>query len=124
MSSTCSSGEGPFSGLRVGWRGCDRGALLKKEVMGLYMGFGFLGDLAGGGFEVDGTEALDEPACRVWVREAFASPRAPSARLKSAPPLGFRRGGVCDPSWSVSSEESTIGCFRAALGLPMPPRVE
>jgi hypothetical protein len=123
ISSTCSCGVALFSGLGVGCSCCGRGALLKKEVMGLCIGLGFAGDLAlAGDFWADGARVLGEAARRVWVRAGFASPRAPSLTLNSVPLLGRRAGGVCGSSAS-ESEESTTGCLRTALGLAIPPRL-
>jgi hypothetical protein len=122
MSSTCSCGA-VFSGLGVGCIRCGRGTLVKKEVMGLWIGLGFAGDLAlAGDFWADGARVLGEAARRVWVRAGFASPRAPSLTLNSVPLLGRRAGGVCGSSAS-ESEESTTGCLRTALGLAIPPRL-
>jgi hypothetical protein len=117
-----SSGVAVFSGLGVGCNDCDWGALVKKDVMGLYIGLGFPGDLAGD-FWVDDTGALGEPARRVLGRGAFVSARAPSGTLSSVPLLGRRVGGECEAS-SSDSEDSTTGCFRAVLGLPITPRID
>ena len=110
MSSIASSGVADFSGLGVGWVDGARGALLKKEVMGLYIGLGFPGDLAGD-LWVDADIDLEAP--RVPLVTAGSVPRA----------LGRLRGGVFGSSAS-DSDESTTGFFRAAaaLGLPIRPR--
>lgn len=121
MSSTSSSGVADFSGLGEKCFGCSRGALLKKDVMGLYTALGLAGDLAGD-FLLDDAAALGDPGRRVCTHEAFASPRVPSLTLSSVPLLGRRGGGEREAS-SSDSEESTTGCFRAALGLAIPPRI-
>jgi hypothetical protein len=92
--------------------------------MGLYIGLGFAGDLAGD-FWVADPAVLGEAARRACVRDGFGfdSPRAPFATLSRVPLFGRVGGGVCETS-SSESEESTTGCLRAALGLPMPPRAD
>jgi hypothetical protein len=122
MSSTSGSGVAGFSGLGVGWGGWPRETLLKKEVMGLYIGLGFPGDLAGDFCEA-GAEALGEHARLACEPVGFESPRVPLETLSSVPLLARRGGGEGEPSPS-ESDESTTGCFRAARGLPIPPRIE
>jgi hypothetical protein len=112
-----------FSGLGVGCDDCERGTLLKKEVIGLYIGLALAGDLAGDFLIVDALDGLGD-AARVCDRVGlFVSPRAaPVDLLVSAPLLGGAGGGEGDSSGS-ESDESTIGFFRAARNLAMPPRI-
>jgi hypothetical protein len=123
MSSTSSIDRAGFSGLGVGWVACDRETLLKKEVMGLCIGFGLAGALAGDFVVVD--TALDGfgDAARVCERVGFFSPRDPFGVFVSVPLLGRSGGGVCESSPS-EPDESTIGFFRTARSLAIPPRVD
>ena len=114
MSSMSSRGVAAFSGLGEGWASCVRGAWAKKDVMDLYSGFGFAGDLAGDFLP-------GEAAFRRAARVGFASPRAPFATAGSVTLLGRvgGGGGEFDASSSESDERMT-GFFRvAARGLPI-----
>lgn len=121
MSSMSSSGVASFSGLGVGWSDCVRGTLLKNEVMDLCIALGFAGDLAGD-FWLDTAVGFGDATRRVCVREGFDSPSGPLVTLNRVPLLGRARGGGESGASSSSSSEITTGCFRAALGLPIPPR--
>jgi hypothetical protein len=95
MSSISSGGTASFSGLGVGCTLFARGALQKKEVMGLYIGLGFAGDLAGD-FWVADPDVLGDAARRVCVQGGFGfdSPRAPFVTLNKVPLFGRVGGGV------------------------------
>jgi hypothetical protein len=112
-----------FSGLGVGCTDCGRGTLLKKDVMGLYIGLGLTGDLAGDFLVVAAAAAAlgrFGDAARVCERVDFFVP-APSDMLVSVPLLGRDGGGEFETSCS-ESDESTIGFFRVARTLIMPCR--
>lgn len=91
------------------------------------MGFGFAGDFAG-----DFVVALDDWGFGEGLRPvpdpvSLEFPRAPFwDKLVKVPLLGRLGGGgesrplLPSPS---SADESTMGCLRAARGLPMPPEV-
>ena len=124
MSSKSSTDAAGFSGLGVGWEGWERGTLLKKEVIGLYMGFGLAGDLAGDFLVVDALDAFGD-AARVWDRVGlFVSLSAcdPGGMLVSAPLVGGWGGGERD-SLCSESDERTTGLFRAERSLAMPRRI-
>lgn len=104
MSSISSGRAAGFSGLGVGCSDCDGGMLLKKDVMGLYTGFGFAGDLAGD-----------------FLVAGLPSSLAPFDILARRPLFGRFGGGERVPSVS-ESDESTTGFLRGARGLPIPPR--
>jgi hypothetical protein len=110
-----SRGVAAFSVLGEGRASCVRGAWAKKDVMGLYSGFGFAGDLAGDFLP-------GEAARRGAARVGFASPRAPLATEGSVPLLGRLGGGGGEFEASSSeSDEMATGFFRAAArGLPIP----
>ena len=112
MSSTSSIDAASFSGLGVGCSDCERGTLLKKEVMGLQTGFALAGDLAG--------DFLVGTAARVRDRVALFSPCAPVETPVSVPLLERAGGGEGESSAS-ESDESTMGFFRVARSLAMPP---
>ena len=118
MSSMSSIDMAGFSGLGVGCVACDRETLLKKEVIGLCIGFGLAGDfLVVAAFDGFGD------AAHVCERVGLFSPRAPFDVFVSVPLLGRSGGGVCESSAS-ESDESTIGFFRTARSLAIPPRVD
>lgn len=119
ISSTSSIDRAGFSGLGVGCSDCERGILLKKEVMGLDAGFALAGDLAGDCLVGTARDRVGE-AARVLDRVAFFSPCAPVATPVSVPLLGRAGGGVCESSAS-DSDETTIGFLRVARSLAMPP---
>lgn len=108
ISSTSSIDRAGFSGLGVGCSDCERGILLKKEVMGLDAGFALAGDLAGDFLVGTARDRVGE-AARVWDRVSV-----------SVPLLGRAGGGVCESSAS-DSDETTIGFLRVARSLAMPP---
>lgn len=120
MSSTSSMDMAGFSGLGVGCVACERGTLVKKEVMGLDIGLSFPGDLAGD-FLVAAAFAGCGDAARVWDRVGFFSRRGAVDVLASVPLLGRSGGGVCEAS-SSESDESTTGFFRAVRSLAIPAR--
>lgn len=119
ISSTSASGVAALSGLPVGCTDCDRGTLLKKDVMGLMEDLGLAGNLAGEFLAVV-FDGFGDAARRVCVRVVLTSRPARLDMLASEPLLG---GGEC-VSASSESDESTIGFLRAARGLTIPPRVE
>lgn len=125
MSSTSTWGFACFSGLGVGWADCERGALAKKDVIDLYIGLGFAGDLAGDLLVAIFEDGLGDAARRVCTRAGLLpTPRAPFDMLVSVPLLGRPEGGECETTSSSVSDESTIGFLRAARGLTIPPRVD
>jgi hypothetical protein len=112
-----------FSGLGVGCSDCERGTLLKKEVIGLVSGLALAGDLAGDFLVGTALDRVGE-AARVWDRVAFFSPcGAPVETPVSVPLLERAGGGVCESSAS-DSDETTIGFFRVARSLAIPPQIE
>jgi len=128
MSSTCSAEAAYFSGLGVGCADSERGTLLKNEVMGLYVGFGLAGELAGAFLVGDvlvvvGLEGLGE-AARAWDRVGLSGSRGPVEVAVSVAALLERSGGgesASRPSDS-SSDSNTSGFFRGARNLAMSAR--
>jgi hypothetical protein len=123
MSSMSSTDVTGFSGLGVGCTDCGRGTLLKNDVMGLYVGLGLAGDLAGDFLVVAAAAAAAAlgsfgDAARVCERVDFFVP-APFDMLVSVPLLGRDGGGEFEASSSSESDESTIGFFRVARTLTM-----
>lgn len=130
MSSTCSAEAAYFSGLGVGCADRERGTLLKNEVMGLYVGFGFglAGDLAGAFLVGDVLvvvclEGLGE-AARAWDRVGLSGSRGPVEVAVSVAALLERSGGgESDSRPSDSSSDSNAsGFFRGARNLAMSAR--
>jgi hypothetical protein len=90
--------------------------------MGLWIGLGFPGDLAGD-FWVDAADdGFGDTARLVCTRAGLASllPCTSVDELASVPLLGPLGGGGELPSLS---EESTMGCLRAARDFTMPPQL-
>lgn len=127
ISSTSSIGviAGGFSGLELGRVEEGGGTLLKKDVIGLWIGFDFAGDLAG---DFDGDLGVTFPRADercVSGRRGFDSPPTSSCNLLISVPLfGRLRGGDESRASPSSSDESTMGCLRAARGLPIPPQLK
>jgi hypothetical protein len=120
MSSTSSIDAASFSGLGVGCSDCERGTLLKKDVMGLQTGFALAGELAGDFLVGTGLDRAGDAAARVCDRVALFSPCAPVETPVSVPLLERAGGGEGESSAS-ESDESTMGFFRVARSLAMPP---
>jgi hypothetical protein len=91
--------------------------------MGLWMAFGFAGDLEGDFCEARAAFGFGEDARRVsdLMDLVFESPPFRSCEAFISVPLRGRLGGGEYRSWSSSSsDESTMGCFRTARSFPMP----
>ena len=97
--------------------------MLKKEVIGLYMGFGLAGDLAGDFLAVDALDAFGD-AARVWGRGGLLASlcACDPGMLVSAALVGGWGGGERD-SLCSESDESTTALFRADRSLAMPPQI-
>lgn len=124
MSSTSSKEAAYLSGLGVGCVDCERGTLLKKEVIGLYIclaGAFLVRDV----LVVVGLDCLGETArawAWAWDRVALSVTRGPvevAVSVPRRPVLERSGGGESDSRPSDSSDEKTSGFFRGARNLAM-----
>lgn len=84
------------------------------------MGLGFAGDLAGDLVVTREVCGLGEDARGLRDLVALGPPRAPFCVVTITGSLLSRLDGGGESWPSLSSSDSTMGCFRAARGLPIP----